>query len=117
MALFAGVPSVRRWLAGLAITALLAAGLLQGHIDARAADRPAVSPMLYLPSGKYLKVASLGFDELLADILYIWSIQYYGNYNIEDRYLYPGPIQYFGPPAVSDSRTLTLLLERGAKPE
>ncbi len=88
MALFAGVPSVRRWLAGLAISALLAAGLLQGRIDARAADRPAVSPMLYLPSGKYLKVASLGFDELLADIVYIWSIQYYGNYDIADRYDY-----------------------------
>ena len=32
---------------------------------------------------------------------------------IEDAYRCPGPIQYFGPPEVADSRTVTLLLERG----
>jgi len=31
----------------------------------------------YLPSGKYLGHASLGFRNLLADLLYVWSIQYY----------------------------------------
>jgi len=80
--------SGRRGLALLSIGALLLAALLQGRIDARAAARDDVDPMLYLPSGKYLKVASLGFDEILADLIYLWSIQYYGNYNIEERYLY-----------------------------
>lgn len=46
------------------------------------------APLLYLPSGRYLKVASLGYDELLADVLYLWSIQYYSNYDIADRYVY-----------------------------
>ena len=46
------------------------------------------APLLYLPSGRYLKIVSLGFDELLADVLYLWSIQYYSNYAIADRYLY-----------------------------
>lgn len=80
--------SWRRGMTLLSIGALLLASLLQGRIDARAAGRDQVDPMLYLPSGKYLKVASLGFDEILADLVYLWSIQYYGNYNIEERYLY-----------------------------
>ncbi len=78
----------RRGLALLSIGTLLLAALLQGRIDARAAAQDDVDPMLYLPSGKYLKVAALGFDEILADLIYLWSIQYYGNYAIEDRYLY-----------------------------
>jgi hypothetical protein len=44
--------------------------------------------LLYLPSGRYLKVLSLGFDGLAADLIYIWSIQYYSNYQIQDRYDY-----------------------------
>jgi hypothetical protein len=35
--------------------------------------------MLYLPSGKYLKPASLGYYALLSDFVYLWSIQYYGD--------------------------------------
>ncbi len=31
---------------------------------------------------------------------------------IEDEFLYPGPIQYFGPPSVCDRPTETILLER-----
>lgn len=33
-------------------------------------------------------------------------------WGLEDHYLYPGPIQYFGPPAISDAVTHTLRLER-----
>jgi len=44
--------------------------------------------LLYLPSGKYLKVASLGFGHLIADFIYLWSIQFYSNYSIKDRYQY-----------------------------
>jgi pyrophosphate--fructose-6-phosphate 1-phosphotransferase len=31
---------------------------------------------------------------------------------IEDEYLYPGPVQYFGPNEVCDRPTRTLILER-----
>lgn len=79
---------LRRGQALLALGLLLLAVLVQGRIEALAAGRPGGSPLLYLPSGKYLKAVSLGFDELLADLIYLWSIQYYGNYAIEDRYLY-----------------------------
>lgn len=37
------------------------------------------SQLLYLPSGKYLKPASFGYHALLADFIYLWSIQYYGD--------------------------------------
>jgi hypothetical protein len=46
------------------------------------------SSIIYIPSGKYLKMATFGYSSLLADIIYIWAIQYYGNYAIQDRFTY-----------------------------
>src|SRR5882672_11369627 len=68
-----------------ALACLLAAIVVQGRIERLKRDATS-HPLLYLPSGKYLKVAALGFEGLLADLLYLWSIQYYGNYDIKDRY-------------------------------
>jgi len=42
--------------------------------------------ILYIPSGKYLKYATFGFSTLVADVVYLWAIQYYGNEEIADRY-------------------------------
>ena len=71
---------------------LVAAGLLVTGTEARLAviekDRVPGHHLLYLPSGKYLRIASLGNAPVAADILYLWSIQYYGNFQIEDRYQY-----------------------------
>lgn len=78
----------RRGLALGALAGLLLAALLQRGIEARPASRAELHPLLYLPSGKYLRVAVLGFNGLAADIFYLWSIQYYGNYEIADRYRY-----------------------------
>jgi pyrophosphate--fructose-6-phosphate 1-phosphotransferase len=36
-----------------------------------------------------------------------------GAWEIEDAYLYPGPIQYFGPADICDAITKTLSLEMG----
>ncbi|MEW5806008.1 MAG: hypothetical protein AB1756_01440 [Acidobacteriota bacterium] len=44
--------------------------------------------LLYLPSGKYLRITSMGFSCLMADFIYLWSIQFYSNYEIKDRYRY-----------------------------
>ena len=44
--------------------------------------------LLYLPNGKYLKAVSLGHAPLVADFVYIWAIQYYSDYEREDRYRY-----------------------------
>lgn len=84
-----GAPTPRRTRAVLtaaALTCLVLAGLVQSRLDDGAGDRDAPSPLLYLPSGRYLKVAALGFDGLMADVLYLWAIQYYSNYRIQDRY-------------------------------
>jgi tetratricopeptide (TPR) repeat protein len=78
----------RRGIALLACALVLSAALLQGSMEARAGSTEKANPMLYLPSGKYLKFAALGFDAILADLIYLWSIQYYGDYAIEDRYDY-----------------------------
>lgn len=37
---------------------------------------------LALPSGNTLRIISFGNSELVADMLYIWSIQFFSNYNI-----------------------------------
>lgn len=44
--------------------------------------------LLYLPSGRSLRALTLGYEGLVADLIYIWSIQYYSNYQIQDRYDY-----------------------------
>ncbi len=81
-------PRRRRALMALsALVCLLLAVIVQGRIE-REVSGGSVHPLLYLPSGKYLRVMALGFDGLLADVLYLWSIQYYGRYDIEDRYTY-----------------------------
>ena len=46
------------------------------------------SSIIYIPSGKYLKYATFGYSSLLADLIYIWAIQYYSDYSIEDRFDY-----------------------------
>lgn len=44
--------------------------------------------VIYLPSGKYLKFAAFGYSSLLADLIYIWSVQYYSDYSVSDRFKY-----------------------------
>ena len=79
----------RRWpMLLLALGLLASAAGAQAAIASRSAGQTPIAPLLYLPSGRYLRVASLGFDGIAADVLYLWSIQYYSNYRIEDRYRY-----------------------------
>ncbi len=42
--------------------------------------------LMYIPSGRFLRYASFGFDGLAADAIYIWSIQYFGETRIPDRF-------------------------------
>jgi hypothetical protein len=75
------------------VTLLLVAGAATAGASAlkveklRAGQAPG-HHLLYLPSGRYLKFATFGYSDLAADLIYIWSIQYYSNYQIRDRYDY-----------------------------
>ena len=44
------------------------------------------SSIIYVPSGKFLKFAALGYRSLVADLIYLWAIQYYGTPTIDDRF-------------------------------
>ena len=72
--------------------AVLLAGAAVSGIAAVRLDRPeeAVRPpgLLYLPKGPWLRACALGQEQLLADMLYIWSIQYYATYGEDERYAY-----------------------------
>jgi tetratricopeptide (TPR) repeat protein len=64
----------------------LMAALSLRQLETVAATRNTEQELLYLPNGKYMKLASLGQAALLSDLVYLWAIQYYSNYNREDRF-------------------------------
>jgi hypothetical protein len=67
-----------------AATALASARGLDRMVDAG----DDAGELLYLPNGKFLRVASLGQAPVLADLIYIWAIQFYSDYEREDRFRY-----------------------------
>lgn len=68
--------------------------LLVGSIVAERAlqaierEDPLGRKLLYLPSAEMLKLGSLGNPGLVADLFYLWSIQYYAQYKPHERFLY-----------------------------
>jgi len=46
------------------------------------------SSIIYVPTGKHLKYASFGNSAMMADIIYLWAIQFYSNYKIQNRFEY-----------------------------
>lgn len=44
-----------------------------------------IEDLLYLPSGKFLKGAALGYDEMLADLLWIKALAYFGGHAVTDQ--------------------------------
>lgn len=61
---------------------------LKLHLDTQTRQKVAGSSIIYIPTGAYLKYATLGFSSLAADIIYLWAIQYYSNTEIKDRFDY-----------------------------
>jgi len=61
----------------------------QAHLLAQPLEGAAGRRLLYLPNGRFMKVASLGYPTFVADLLYLWSIQFYGGYGDKvDRFSY-----------------------------
>lgn len=58
---------------------------LQQRIDHIKLETRAIEDLKYLPSGKFLKPAALGFDELLADLLWVKAVTYFGGHYLTDK--------------------------------
>ncbi|HAR36490.1 MAG TPA: hypothetical protein DCR87_06260 [Acidobacteria bacterium] len=70
------------------VVSLLVFSWLKIQTDKVARTRVPGSSIIYLPSGKYLKHMTFGYSSLAADLIYLWAIQYYGTYEITDRFQY-----------------------------
>ncbi len=81
---------MKRWRGALlALVAVLVAAAAQFYLVTRAEADEDGRRLLYLPNGRFLKVASLGYPTFLADMIYLWSIQFYGDYEAKgDRFAY-----------------------------
>ena len=64
-------------LTGLIITAGLVVSI---SLTRRYNYRPHMNDSLYLPSGKFISEASLGYRQLAADVVWLSAVQYYGEY-------------------------------------
>lgn len=72
----------------LALLGLVASASGLGTLRALEPARGSADALLYLPNGRYLRVLSLGQAPLVADVVYLWAIQYYSDYGREDRFRY-----------------------------
>jgi tetratricopeptide (TPR) repeat protein len=59
---------------------------LKLHLDTIPRAQVPGASILYLPSGKFLQYVSLGNRPLMADLIYLWAIQYFSNTAVADRY-------------------------------
>ncbi len=58
---------------------------IQHELDGKIKPEERIEDLKYLPSGKFLRGAALGYDELLSDILWIKAISYFGGHIMTDR--------------------------------
>ena len=49
---------------------------------------PLGKQLLYLPTPEMLRMTSLGNQNVMADLIYIWSIQYYSEFEFREKFLY-----------------------------
>jgi hypothetical protein len=81
---------VRRNLVSLAVVAVLLSVTVASEVRLGGIQRenPLGRELLYLPSPEMLRIMSLGNPALAADVLYLWSIQYYSLFEPHERFLY-----------------------------
>ncbi|MCX6554052.1 MAG: hypothetical protein NTZ12_03410, partial [Candidatus Aminicenantes bacterium] len=70
------------------VGSLLLAAVLQNRYDSTIHYLGERSTFVSLPSGKALRVLSFGYQNLTADLLFIWSIQFYSTYYLTNRFDY-----------------------------
>ncbi|MGD9345593.1 MAG: hypothetical protein PVH84_07000 [Candidatus Aminicenantes bacterium] len=69
----------------LLVSLALFAGL-KLRTDAIARYQVPGSSIIYIPSGKSLKYVTFGYDSLMADLVYLWAIQYFSDQSIWERF-------------------------------
>ncbi len=69
----------------LLILSLAAFMGLRLKLDAIPRAKVPGASILYVPSGEFLQYASFGYSSLMADLIYLWSIQYFSNTQVLDR--------------------------------
>jgi hypothetical protein len=81
---------MRRRILPLAVIAALLSVAVYSEVQLGEVPRenPLGRELLYLPSPEMLKILSLGNPGLVADVLYLWSIQYYSLFEPHERFLY-----------------------------
>lgn len=60
-------------------------GLTQVHGELRRYRGAPMESLLYIPSGKYLQPLALGYDQLLADLLWMKTLSYFGGQYMTDK--------------------------------
>ncbi len=81
---------MKKTIASLAVVAVLLSIAVVAELRLGAIERtdPLGRELLYLPSHEALKIMSLGNPGLAADLLYLWSIQYYSYFQPHERFLH-----------------------------
>lgn len=81
---------MRRNLVSLVVVVVLVAATVLCEVRLERIPRQTLAgrDLLYLPSPEMLKLVSLGHPEIVADALYLWSIQYYSQFQPHERFLY-----------------------------
>jgi tetratricopeptide (TPR) repeat protein len=70
---------------GVILLALAAVAGFKVMLDGAERVKIPGAGIVYLPSGPAVKAATFGFPAVMADIAYVWAIQYYGNTAIPER--------------------------------
>ena len=79
----------RRLVSGVTALLLLATTVaFDMQMQAVPRSDPLGRELLYLPTAEMLHLTSLGNASLVADLLYLWSIQYYSQFQPHERFLY-----------------------------
>jgi tetratricopeptide (TPR) repeat protein len=61
------------------LAVLVGAGFATHNVEAYN-QRPYIYDNLYLPSGRFMEQVSLGFQQIVADVIWFQAVQYYGGY-------------------------------------
>jgi tetratricopeptide (TPR) repeat protein len=73
----------------LILCLLVACGAFMGlkvKIDHISRAKVSGSSIIYIPSGKFLKYATFGYPSMVADLVYLWAIQYFSNTAVPERF-------------------------------